>query len=203
MLSDIAIQKTKISISMEKLQVHFRAGIGGDSRIGETVDELLAELDSLHSNVKEQTSSLEDCLAQIDQYQQVRGQRKAFVFSVMAVFFCNAITDPLSAIIFDPIAFSRAVFRILIFLFSILEMEGIGDRQSRIYRDTAETCSFVILGDTAVEAADHAGGAATEDGAQPDVPLQRQGEGSAGATGRFALVPPSHHPAQARAKAAS
>lgn len=72
MLSDIAIQKTKISISMEKLQVHFRSGIGGDSRIGETVDELLAELDNLHANVKEQTTALEGCLAQIDQYQQVR-----------------------------------------------------------------------------------------------------------------------------------
>ena len=72
MLSDVAIQKTKIGISMEKLQVHFRSGIGGDSRIGETVDELLAELDSLHANVKEQTAALEACLAQIDQYQQVR-----------------------------------------------------------------------------------------------------------------------------------
>lgn len=78
MLSDITIQKTKISISMEKLQVHFRSGIGGDSRIGETVDELLAELDSLHSNVKEQTTSLETCLAQIDQYQQVRGLHSLF-----------------------------------------------------------------------------------------------------------------------------
>ena len=67
MLSDIAIQKTKIGISMEKLQVHFRSGIGG-----ETVDELLAELDNLHANVKEQTTALEGCLAQIDQYQQVR-----------------------------------------------------------------------------------------------------------------------------------
>lgn len=57
---------------MEKLQVHFRSGIGGDSRIGETVDELLAELDNLHANVKEQTTALEGCLAQIDQYQQVR-----------------------------------------------------------------------------------------------------------------------------------
>ncbi|XP_043257159.1 nesprin-1 isoform X10 [Colletes gigas] len=70
MLSDVAIQKTKISISMEKLQVHFRSGIGGDSRIGETVDELLADLDSLHNTVKEQTTSLEACLSQIDQYQQ-------------------------------------------------------------------------------------------------------------------------------------
>ncbi|XP_076667923.1 muscle-specific protein 300 kDa isoform X16 [Andrena cerasifolii] len=82
MLSDVAIQKTKISISMEKLQVHFRAGIGGDGRIGETVDELLAELDNLHSNVKEQTTSLEACLAQIDQYQQEIQQLRQQIMQV-------------------------------------------------------------------------------------------------------------------------
>lgn len=72
MLSDIAIQKTKISISVEKLQVHFRSGIGGDNRISETADEMINELNSLNDVVKEQTNSLEACLAQIDQYQQVR-----------------------------------------------------------------------------------------------------------------------------------
>lgn len=81
MLSDIAIQKTKIGMSMEKLQVHFRSGIGGDSRIGETVDELLAELDNLNTNVREQTTALEACLAQIDQYQQVRIAQRIVSFS--------------------------------------------------------------------------------------------------------------------------
>lgn len=71
MLSDIAIQKTKITISVEKLEVHFRSGIGGDNRVKDTADDLIAELNGLHSTVKEQTSSLEVCLAQIDQYQQV------------------------------------------------------------------------------------------------------------------------------------
>ncbi|XP_020291842.1 nesprin-1 isoform X3 [Pseudomyrmex gracilis] len=70
MLSDIAIQKTKITISVEKLEVHFRSGIGGDNRVKDTADDLIAELNGLHSTVKEQTSSLEVCLAQIDQYQQ-------------------------------------------------------------------------------------------------------------------------------------
>lgn len=51
----------------------------------------------------------------------------------------------------------------------------------------------VIAGDTAAEAADHAGRAAAEDSAQPHLPVHRQGEGFAGATGRFALVPPYHH----------
>lgn len=71
MLSDIAIQKTKITISVEKLEVHFRSGIGGDNRVRNAADDLIAELNALHNTVKEQTSSLEVCLAQIDQYQQV------------------------------------------------------------------------------------------------------------------------------------
>lgn len=79
MLSDIAIQKTKITISMEKLEVHFRSGIGGDNQVRNSADDLIAELNALHNTVKEQTSSLEVCLAQIDQYQQVSGMRKATV----------------------------------------------------------------------------------------------------------------------------
>lgn len=78
LLSDVAIQKTKIGISVEKLQVHFRSGIGGDNRVCETADELHAELDALHDIVKTQTTSLEACLAQIDQYQQVRDS--CFIF---------------------------------------------------------------------------------------------------------------------------
>ncbi|XP_071567068.1 muscle-specific protein 300 kDa isoform X8 [Temnothorax nylanderi] len=70
MLSDIAIQKTKITISVEKLEVHFRSGIVGDNRVKDTADDLIAELNSLHGTVKEQATSLEACLAQIDQYQQ-------------------------------------------------------------------------------------------------------------------------------------
>ncbi|XP_032455805.1 nesprin-1 isoform X11 [Nasonia vitripennis] len=70
MLSDVAIQKTKIAMSVEKLQVHFRSGIGGDSRVVEAADEILAELDVLNETFKEQTASLEACLAQLDQYQQ-------------------------------------------------------------------------------------------------------------------------------------
>lgn len=70
MLSDIAIQKTKITISVEKLRVHFRSGIGGDKRITEIAEELLSELDVLYKTVKEETASLEVSLDQIDQYQQ-------------------------------------------------------------------------------------------------------------------------------------
>src|SRR5436190_23003657 len=66
MLSDIAIQKTKITISVEKLEVHFRSGIGSDNRVKDSADDLIGELNALHDTVKEQTSSLEVCLAQIE-----------------------------------------------------------------------------------------------------------------------------------------
>lgn len=79
MLSDIAIQKTKITISVEKLELHFRSGIGGDNRVRNAADDLIAELNALHNTVKEQTSSLEVCLAQIDQYQQVSGLGKVSI----------------------------------------------------------------------------------------------------------------------------
>lgn len=72
MLSDIEIQKTKITMSIEKLQVHFRSGIGGDSRVTDVANELIVELNGLHDTIKEQTTSLEACLAQLDQFQQVR-----------------------------------------------------------------------------------------------------------------------------------
>ncbi|XP_018338972.1 PREDICTED: nesprin-1 isoform X6 [Trachymyrmex septentrionalis] len=82
MLSDIAIQKTKITISVEKLEVHFRSGIVGDNRVKDTADDLIAELNSLHSTVKEQTTSLEVCLAQIDQYQQEIQQLRQHIVQV-------------------------------------------------------------------------------------------------------------------------
>lgn len=95
MLSDIAIQKTKITISVEKLEVHFRSGIGGDNRVKETADDLIAELNGLHSTVKEQTASLEVCLAQIDQYQQVSDSAKRAVLATLrtalsSLFLCHS-----------------------------------------------------------------------------------------------------------------
>ncbi|XP_075225316.1 muscle-specific protein 300 kDa isoform X2 [Lycorma delicatula] len=70
MLSDIAIQRTKISMSVEKLQVHFKSGIGGDVKVKENADELVKELNSLDELVKEQCTALDATLAQIDKYQQ-------------------------------------------------------------------------------------------------------------------------------------
>lgn len=71
MLADIAIQKTKISISVEKLQVHFRSGIGGDRTVVAAAEDILQELDQLLGTIKEQVSNFEECIAQLDQYQQV------------------------------------------------------------------------------------------------------------------------------------
>nr|CAD7256631.1 unnamed protein product [Timema shepardi] len=70
MVMDVATQKTKISISAEKLQVHFRSGVGGDSKVTEAAQEILKELDQFHEVVKEQSNTLDTCLLQLDQYQQ-------------------------------------------------------------------------------------------------------------------------------------
>lgn len=88
-LGDVQIQKTKISLSIEKLQViiinfnistiskivpsifqlHFRSGIGGDVKITESAGELLRELDELNRTIKEQTNQLETAIQQVEQYQ--------------------------------------------------------------------------------------------------------------------------------------
>jgi len=52
-------------------QIHFRSGIGGDSKVTDAAKELIVDLDKLISSVKEQVNSLEGCIAQLDQYQQV------------------------------------------------------------------------------------------------------------------------------------
>jgi nesprin-1 len=52
-------------------QLHFRNGVIGDSKITEDAEEIIRELDQLTEDVKEQMASLEACLAQLDQYQQV------------------------------------------------------------------------------------------------------------------------------------
>ncbi|XP_072386756.1 muscle-specific protein 300 kDa isoform X12 [Diabrotica undecimpunctata] len=70
MLADIHIQKTKISLSVEKLQVHFRSGIESDSKVTESAEELLIELDQLAQVIKTQSTELETAIAQVDNYQQ-------------------------------------------------------------------------------------------------------------------------------------
>lgn len=72
MLADIAIQKNKIAVSVEKLQVHFRSGIGGDKNVVASAEDILKELDGVLVEVKEQVSNLEECISQLDKHQQVR-----------------------------------------------------------------------------------------------------------------------------------
>ncbi|XP_074030429.1 muscle-specific protein 300 kDa isoform X10 [Leptinotarsa decemlineata] len=69
MLADIQIQKTKISLSVEKLQLHFRSGIESDTRVTESAENLLQELDDLNATIKTQSAQLETAIAQVDQYQ--------------------------------------------------------------------------------------------------------------------------------------
>lgn len=69
LVNDCLIQKTKISLSVEKLQLHFKSGIGGDSKIADAADSLAQELDQLNGTIREQSRQLETAIAQVDQYQ--------------------------------------------------------------------------------------------------------------------------------------
>nr|XP_022915902.1 nesprin-1 isoform X7 [Onthophagus taurus] len=69
LVGDCQIQKTKISLSVEKLQIHFRSGIGGDAKIAHAAQELLDELDQLNVVIKDQSKQLEVSIAQVDRYQ--------------------------------------------------------------------------------------------------------------------------------------
>ncbi|XP_066158002.1 muscle-specific protein 300 kDa isoform X10 [Euwallacea fornicatus] len=69
MLADIHIQKTKISLSIEKLQLHFRSGIKADTKITESVSELLQDLDGLEDSIKGQVTQLEKAILQVEGYQ--------------------------------------------------------------------------------------------------------------------------------------
>lgn len=99
LVGDCQIQKTKISLSVEKLQVfpkhtlkelfktpdfqlHFRSGIGGDSTVTHTADELLRDLDHLNLHIKEQSKQLEGAVAQVDQYQLEVQQLRQHIIQV-------------------------------------------------------------------------------------------------------------------------
>ncbi|XP_066252950.1 muscle-specific protein 300 kDa isoform X4 [Euwallacea similis] len=69
MLADIHVQKTKISLSIEKLQLHFRSGIKADTKITESVSELLRDLDGLEDSIKGQVTQLEKAILQVEGYQ--------------------------------------------------------------------------------------------------------------------------------------
>ena len=71
MVGDITIQKTKINMSVEKLQVHFRSGVTGSPDVVLSSSELLLQLDALLSEINQQCKTLEAAVLQLDQLQQV------------------------------------------------------------------------------------------------------------------------------------
>lgn len=54
--------------------MHFRAGIGGDTKISETAGQILRELDDLAANIRNKITNLEVSLTQIENYQRVQQQ---------------------------------------------------------------------------------------------------------------------------------
>ena len=72
MLGDITIQKTKINMSIEKLQIHFRSGVTGQPDVIESSKELMSLLDALLVDINQQSKTLETAVLQLDQLQQVR-----------------------------------------------------------------------------------------------------------------------------------
>ena len=71
-LSDISIQKKRAEMALEKLKVHFREEITTEQDIQKLGGEIREELEMLMDTVKDQVKTLEACLTQLDQYQQVR-----------------------------------------------------------------------------------------------------------------------------------
>ncbi|GAB0095245.1 nesprin-1 [Sergentomyia squamirostris] len=69
-LADISTQKTKIHMSIEKLQVHFRELPNVDSKILEQAGEIVIQLDELRDLIRQRTRQIEETLNQIDLYQQ-------------------------------------------------------------------------------------------------------------------------------------
>lgn len=50
--------------------MHFRSGIGGDSKITTTAYNIIADLEALEAVVKDKAHNLESSLSQIDDYQK-------------------------------------------------------------------------------------------------------------------------------------
>jgi len=70
MVGDITIQKTKISMSMEKLQIHFRSGVSGSPDLVVSSTGLLLQLDALLDEINLQSKTLEAAVLQLDHLQQ-------------------------------------------------------------------------------------------------------------------------------------
>jgi len=70
MSSDNGIQRTRLSMAVDKLGVHFRSGyFEGASVVDERRGELEQQLRQLQLTVEEHCRALEVCVAQLEQYQ--------------------------------------------------------------------------------------------------------------------------------------
>lgn len=54
--------------------MHFRNGIGGDTKIAETATKIAGELDQLAETIRTKTGALETSLSQIEDYQRQQQQ---------------------------------------------------------------------------------------------------------------------------------
>ena len=72
MINDIAIQRKRAVMALEKLQVHFTEEMEGDKDVFVLGREIDTDLSTLDTEVKEQAQVLEACLGQLDRYQQVK-----------------------------------------------------------------------------------------------------------------------------------
>ena len=69
---EVPVQRTKAVMAVEKLRVHFsNSPQCGSKDVNGVVAGIEKDLDSLTVKIKEQISTLEACLTQLDQYQQV------------------------------------------------------------------------------------------------------------------------------------
>lgn len=69
-LADVTIQKTKLVMAMEKLQVHFRDRMCAEAQVSHENEQLQMRLEELQGTVKEDCKTLEACVHQMDAYQQ-------------------------------------------------------------------------------------------------------------------------------------
>jgi len=80
MAGDIAIQRKRVVMALEKLHVHFREAMEGEQDVDRTAKEIEKELDALQEQIKTECKTLEACLTQLDQYQQeIAGLRRSIL----------------------------------------------------------------------------------------------------------------------------
>ena len=78
MSGDILIQRKRLVMALEKLHVHFREGMEGGQDVDKSSKDIQKQLDNLQEQIKEECKTLDSCLSQLEQYQEVI--RPKFIF---------------------------------------------------------------------------------------------------------------------------